>query len=140
MTNPTHIRLSNKSFDNGAAAKIAQYLESLEGVIVADVSDIIAGRPEDEALRTLNIICSSLKKFDLVEVNLSDNALGAKGVEECKTILLGDNIQVHILCCLSLKHVILISSHTLFVFLLYRDYMCATTVSPPRLRSFWRRS
>lgn len=94
MTNPTHIRLSNKSFDNGAATKIAQYLESLEGVTVADVSDIIAGRPEDEALRTLNIICSSLKKFDLVEVNLSDNALGAKGVEECKTVLLGDNIQV----------------------------------------------
>jgi len=98
VSNPTHIRLSNKSFDNGAATKIAQYLESLEGVTVADVSDIIAGRPEDEALRTLNIICSSLKKFDLVEVNLSDNALGAKGVEECKTVLLGDNIQRLYVC------------------------------------------
>lgn len=94
MTNPTHICLSNKSFDNGAATKIAQYLESLEGVKIADISDIIAGRPEDEALRTLTIICSSLKKFDLVEVNLSDNALGAKGVEACKAVLLGDNIQV----------------------------------------------
>ncbi len=35
-----------------------------------------------------------LKKFNLVEVNVSDNALGAKGVEECKSILLGDHIQV----------------------------------------------
>lgn len=98
VSNPTHIRLSNKSFDNAAATKIAQYLESLEGVTVADVSDIIAGRPEDEALRTLNIICSSLKKFDLLEVNLSDNALGAKGVEECKAVLLGDNIQRLYVC------------------------------------------
>ena len=61
---------------------------------VADISDIIAGRPEDEALRTLGIICGSLKKFDLVEVNLSDNALGAKGVEACRDVLLGDYIQV----------------------------------------------
>ena len=63
---------------------------------VADISDIIAGRPEDEALRTLNIICSSLKKFNLTEVNLSDNALGAKGVEECKDVLLGDSLEVRV--------------------------------------------
>ena len=70
---------------------------------MADISDIIAGRPEDEALRTLKIICSSLKKFNLVEVNLSDNALGAKGVEVCKDVLLGDTLEVG---CLS--HIITI--------------------------------
>ena len=94
MENPTHICLSNKSFDNGAATKIAEYVSSLSGVTVADISDIIAGRPEDEALRTLNIICSSLKKFELIEVNLSDNALGAKGVEACIDVLLGNSLQV----------------------------------------------
>jgi Ran GTPase-activating protein (RanGAP) involved in mRNA processing and transport len=88
--------LSNKSFDNGAAEKMAEYLSSLENVTVADISDIIAGRPEDEALRTLNIICSSLKKFNLTEVNLSDNALGAKGVEVCKDVLTGEHLQVTI--------------------------------------------
>jgi Ran GTPase-activating protein 1 len=93
-SNPSHICLSNKSFDNAAATKIAAYLDSLSSVTVADVSDIIAGRPEDEALRTLKIICSSLEKFELVEVNLSDNALGAKGVEACKGVLLGDKIEV----------------------------------------------
>lgn len=94
VSNPTHINLSNKSFDNGAAEKIAEYLGTLEGVTVADISDIIAGRPEDEALRTLNIVCSSLKKFSLTEVNLSDNALGAKGVEACKDVLLGNDLEV----------------------------------------------
>jgi hypothetical protein len=94
VTNPTHINLSNKSFDNGAAEKVAEYVRSLEGVTVADISDIIAGRPEDEALRTLSIICSSLKKFKLTEVNLSDNALGAKGVDACKDILLGSDLEV----------------------------------------------
>jgi Ran GTPase-activating protein (RanGAP) involved in mRNA processing and transport len=94
VTNPTHINLSNKSFDNGAAEKVAEYVRSLEGVTVADISDIIAGRPEDEALRTLSIICSSLKKFKLIEVNLSDNALGAKGVDACKDILLGNDLEV----------------------------------------------
>ena len=88
--------MSNKSFDNGAAEKIAEYLSSLENVTIADISDIIAGRPEDEALRTLNIICASLKKFSLTEVNLSDNALGAKGVEVCKDVLTGDHLEVRL--------------------------------------------
>ncbi len=93
-TDPVHIRLSNKSFDNGAAQVLATYLESLTAVRVADISDIIAGRPEDEALRTLKIICSSLKKFPLVEINVSDNAFGGKGVEACRDILIGKEIEV----------------------------------------------
>lgn len=91
---PTTISLSNKSFDNGAATKFAAYLSSLSNVTVADISDMIAGRPEDEALRTLNIICSSLKKFELEEVDLSDNALGAKGVTECIDVLQGASLKV----------------------------------------------
>mmetsp|Transcript_8730 Transcript_8730/g.14531 ORF Transcript_8730/g.14531 Transcript_8730/m.14531 type:complete len:444 (+) Transcript_8730:31-1362(+) len=95
---PTSICLSNKSFDNGAATKFAAYLSELENVTIADISDIIAGRPEDEALRTLNIICSSLKDFPLVEVNLSDNALGAKGVTECVDVLLGSALKRLYVC------------------------------------------
>lgn len=95
VENPTHICLSNKSFDNGAATVIAEYIESLNDIKIADISDIIAGRPTEEALKTLAIICSSLKKFELVEVNVSENALGPKGVEACKSILMGDKLEVY---------------------------------------------
>jgi Ran GTPase-activating protein (RanGAP) involved in mRNA processing and transport len=61
---------------------------------VVDLSDIIAGRPEDEALRTLHIICTSLKNFKLTEVNLSDNALGLKGVDACIDVLEGKKLEV----------------------------------------------
>lgn len=98
VTNPSHIRLSNKSFDNAAAHKIATYLSSLSGVEVADISDIIAGRPEEEALQTLRIVSSSLKSFALVEVDVSDNAMGAKGVEACRDILCGKAIQRLFMC------------------------------------------
>lgn len=97
VTDATHIRLSNKSFDNGAAQKVSQYLESLSNVTHADISDIIAGRPEDEALRTVRIICDGLKKFELVELNVSDNAFGGKGVEACRELLVKKKLEVYYL-------------------------------------------
>lgn len=94
-TNPTHIKLSNKSFDVEAATKIAEFFQQITSNIeVADISDIIAGRPEEEALKVLRIITNSLQRFELVEVNVSDNAMGAKGVDACKEILQGKKIQV----------------------------------------------
>lgn len=96
--NPTHVRLSNKSFDNGAAAVVAEYLSQLTELQVADISDIIAGRPEDEALRTMSIISNSLQKFPLVELNVSDNAMGAKGIEACRGVLLNEHLQRLYVC------------------------------------------
>jgi Ran GTPase-activating protein (RanGAP) involved in mRNA processing and transport len=61
---------------------------------LADISDIIAGRPTEEALKTLHIICSSLKKFNLVIVNVSDNALGPKGIEACRGVLTSSSLEV----------------------------------------------
>lgn len=57
-TNPTSIKLSNKSFDQDAANVIATRLREFQSIEVADLSDIIAGRPEDEALKVLEIICN----------------------------------------------------------------------------------
>jgi hypothetical protein len=44
----------------------------------ADLSDIIAGRPEAEALRVLELVCSALRGRRLKSIDLSDNALGEK--------------------------------------------------------------
>lgn len=96
VTNPTAIRLSNKSFDLAAAEKVAAYLAFLESVDTADISDIIAGRPEEEALKVVAAISASLQKFPLVSLDVSDNAFGAKGVEACRPILSGKLLQVRL--------------------------------------------
>jgi Ran GTPase-activating protein (RanGAP) involved in mRNA processing and transport len=45
------------------------------------------GRPEDEALDALRIISAALAGAKLKRLNLSDNALGEKGVRACATVL-----------------------------------------------------
>eukprot|EP00983_Pelagomonas_calceolata_P127956 1161466-Pelagomonas_calceolata.AAC.10 len=46
------------------------------------------GRPEDEALDSLRIISAALAQAThLKELNLSDNALGEKGVRACSEAL-----------------------------------------------------
>ena len=95
---PTKVRLSNKSFSQEAAVVVRDYLCTLTDVVVADISDIIAGRPTEDALSTLVHICSGLKDFPLVEVDVSDNALGPRGVESCRDVLSGKVLEVHFQC------------------------------------------
>ena len=49
-----------------------------------DINDIIAGRPENEALEVLSIISDSIKDLPIEEINLSNNALGLKGINSFK--------------------------------------------------------
>ena len=91
------IKLSNKSITDKAAEYIAtEVLSKCVNVKIVDISDCIAGRPEDEALRSLNSICDSLAHStnNIVEVNVSDNALGIKGINACRSILTGKSIEV----------------------------------------------
>lgn len=94
------IRLSNKSITEGAAEVFAKVLVQCINVTVVDISDCIAGRPEDEALRSLSSICDSLAPFshNLIEVNVSDNALGVKGVNACRPILIGKKLEKVYFC------------------------------------------
>lgn len=78
-----------------AAEQVAVFLASIEGELrTADISDVIASRPEEEALQALRVLCAALKRFHLVEVNLSDNALGEKGIDACKDVLMGAHLEV----------------------------------------------
>lgn len=81
------MRLSNKSFSADAAALIANRLSSFKSLTAVDISDIIAGRHEDEALLVLKTICSSMAGLNLLEVNVSDNAFGLKGLDACRDVL-----------------------------------------------------
>lgn len=94
----TAIKLCNKSFSPEAATALIARISQFPNIVYADISDIIAGRPEEEALRTLSVFCDGLMTYKLKEVNLSDNALGKKGILACSGVLVGKSIQKLYLC------------------------------------------
>nr|XP_043635399.1 RAN GTPase-activating protein 2-like [Erigeron canadensis] len=85
----TKICFSNRSFGLNAARIAGPILSSLKGGRLTDVdlSDIVAGRPEEEALEVMNMFSSALEGFGLRYLNLSDNAMGEKGVRAFSALL-----------------------------------------------------
>ncbi|RWW21378.1 hypothetical protein GW17_00014470 [Ensete ventricosum] len=82
------ICLSNRSFGIDAAHVAGPILASLkEQLTEVNLSDFIAGRPEDEALEVMKIFSSALEGCVLRLLNLSDNALGEKGVRAFESLL-----------------------------------------------------
>ncbi|KAK4780274.1 hypothetical protein SAY87_016380 [Trapa incisa] len=75
------ICFSNRSFGIDAARVAGPILASVKNQLnELDLSDFIAGRPETEALEVMNIFSSALEGCVLRYLNLSNNALGEKGV------------------------------------------------------------
>lgn len=95
--------LNNKSYTAQAATAISTFLTE-EGtsddiyqqplastVKYVDLSDIIASRMEEEGLQVLQTICDAFLNSKLEEVDLSDNAMGSKGVTACASVLTGQS-------------------------------------------------
>ncbi|XP_020593795.1 RAN GTPase-activating protein 2-like [Phalaenopsis equestris] len=88
----TKICFSNRSFGVDAARVAEPILKSLsKQLIEVDLSDFIAGRSEDDALEVMRIFSSALENCDLKYLNLSDNAMGEKGVRAFETLLKSQN-------------------------------------------------
>lgn len=84
----TKICFSNRSFGLGAARVAEPILVSLKDQLKeVDLSDFIAGRPEVEALEVMNIFSAALEGSVLKSLNLSNNALGEKGVRAFGALL-----------------------------------------------------
>ena len=85
----THVKLSNKSYQTAAAEVVAAAVCGLASVVSVDVSDVIAGRPEAEALEVLRILSSAFESVadGLTHVDISDNALGQKGIDALLPLL-----------------------------------------------------
>ncbi|ESQ41941.1 hypothetical protein EUTSA_v10013175mg [Eutrema salsugineum] len=84
----TKICFSNRSFGLGAARVAEPILASLKDQLKeVDLSDFVAGRPEVEALEVMNIFSNALQGSVLSSLNLSENALGEKGVRAFGTLL-----------------------------------------------------
>nr|CCG20343.1 Ran GTPase activating protein 2 [Solanum stenotomum] len=75
------ICFSNRSFGIDAARIAGPILAALKDQLKeVDLSDFVAGRNEAEALDVMNIFSEALEGSNLKFLNLSDNALGEKGV------------------------------------------------------------
>ncbi|KAF9610105.1 hypothetical protein IFM89_019970 [Coptis chinensis] len=75
----TKICFSNRSFSVDAARVAEPILLSLKDQLKeVDMSDIVAGKPEEEALEVMRIFSSALEDCVLRYLNLSENALGEK--------------------------------------------------------------
>lgn len=81
--------LSTWAFSVEAAEVFAQAIAKLPKLESAVLADIIAGRPEAEGLAVYRALGTALKDQQLVEIDLSDNAVGPKGVEACREFLTG---------------------------------------------------
>lgn len=80
----TKIKFSTKSFGVEAARIAAKAIRNVRKSLKhADMSDIVAGRPEEEALQALSILCDALGEAELESLDLSHNALGEKGIRAC---------------------------------------------------------
>lgn len=88
----TKICFSNRSFGLDAARVAEPILLSLKDQLTeVDLSDFIAGRPEAEALEVMNIFSSALEGCTLRYLNLSNNAMGEKGVRAFESLLRSQN-------------------------------------------------
>lgn len=86
------ICFSNRSFGLDAAHVVEPILSSLRDQLTeVDLSDFIAGRPEDEAIEVMNIFSSALEGCELRYLNLSNNALGEKGIRAFEALLRSQN-------------------------------------------------
>jgi Ran GTPase-activating protein 1 len=84
----TKICFSNRSFGLDAARVVEPILLSIKDQLTeVDLSDFVAGRPEDEALKVMNIFSSALEGCVLGYLDLSNNAMGEKGVRAFTSLL-----------------------------------------------------
>ena len=91
------IILSTWALSEDSVAEIVGALPNLPNLTSFVLADIIAGRPEAEGLSVYRALCSALTTSKspsenpicdrIEELDLSDNAVGTKGVEACRPLL-----------------------------------------------------
>ena len=79
--------LSTWALSVESAAVLADAVRALPQLESAVLADIIAGRPEAEGLAVYRTLGDALSRVQLREIDLSDNAVGPKGIEACRDFL-----------------------------------------------------
>jgi Ran GTPase-activating protein 1 len=87
VTDVEQIILSTWALSVDAAEVFAGVIAAQTQLKSAILADIIAGRPEAEGLRVYEVLGAALKEKALTEIDLSDNAVGPKGVAALRELL-----------------------------------------------------
>jgi Ran GTPase-activating protein (RanGAP) involved in mRNA processing and transport len=100
----TLVNLSTKSFAPEAARAAARGLERMGALEVAHMADMISGITEVDALESLRIVSAAIVASGaaagvLRSIDLSDNALGEKGLRACSTLLSGAAVLEKLYLC-----------------------------------------
>ncbi|GJS40690.1 Ran GTPase-activating protein 1 [Tanacetum coccineum] len=96
----TKICFSNRSFGLPAAHVATTILSGIKAQLTeVDLSDIVSRRPEPEAVQVLKMFSSALEGSDLSYLNLSNNALGEKGVRAFGDLLKSQSnlVELHLM-------------------------------------------
>lgn len=87
------VSLIGKSYGRDASERLADAFRDHaihESVKVLNIADVIAGRPEAEAHASLSLISDAFESAPLLEhIDLSDNALGSKGIHASEKLIKG---------------------------------------------------
>ena len=82
------VKLCTKSFGIDAANVVTKAFANIAKTLKeVDLSDIMAGRPEAEGLKAMQIITEATLGANITSVDVSDNAFGEKGVRACTAML-----------------------------------------------------
>ena len=83
------LKLGNKSYDVEAAGVIAEVCRvNCETLEELDMADVLAGRPEEEAMEVLGTIARGVAELcSIRRLDVSDNALGEKGIRALAPLL-----------------------------------------------------
>ena len=104
------ISLTDKSYTPEAAQIIADFLREpfhggspiAFGIVEADLTDMIASQLTAQGLKVLQTICDAFADSELVDVDLSDNAVGEQGAKYCKTVLSKSSLKRLAMCNMGL--------------------------------------
>ncbi|KIK92494.1 hypothetical protein PAXRUDRAFT_829903 [Paxillus rubicundulus Ve08.2h10] len=81
------VHLGGNTIGIEAAQEFARFLEKTQSLKVADFADIFTGRLISEIPDALKALCDAIEpKSTIVEINLSDNALGVRSVEPMRNL------------------------------------------------------
>lgn len=86
-TDYRRVVLSTWALSVESAVVLADAIRALPDLESAILADIIAGRPEAEGLAVYRALGDALAGVRLREIDLSDNAVGPKGVDACRAFL-----------------------------------------------------
>ena len=88
------IQLNSRSWTLGAVEFMHPFLKQIAGSVrILNLEDCIAGRRTEEGLKVTELLAQAFESSDLIDINLSDNAMGPRGLLRVKPLFDNSHLQ-----------------------------------------------